>query len=72
MLYSSVKMSVFHNFPWCTWWNSFSGNTDLLDIPIDAKTECCRLGSKSYLFYSPHEDLLVTFTSESGALFYQS
>ncbi|XP_047490084.1 histone-arginine methyltransferase CARMER-like isoform X2 [Penaeus chinensis] len=43
------------------------GNTDLLDIPIDAKTECCRVGSKSYLFYSPHEDLLVTFTSESDS-----
>nr|XP_053655701.1 histone-arginine methyltransferase CARMER-like [Cherax quadricarinatus] len=43
------------------------GDICVLDIPVDTKTECCRLGRKSYLFASPHEDLLFTFASESGS-----
>lgn len=43
------------------------GAVCLLDIPIDLKTECCRLGTKSYLFASSQEDLLFTFATESDS-----
>ncbi|XP_069158781.1 histone-arginine methyltransferase CARMER isoform X2 [Procambarus clarkii] len=43
------------------------GDVCVLDIPVDTKTECCRLGTKSYLFASPHEDLLFTFATESDS-----
>ncbi|KAK4291245.1 hypothetical protein Pmani_035918 [Petrolisthes manimaculis] len=43
------------------------GGTLLLEIPVDAKTECCRLASKSYIFASSHEDLQFTFAIESDA-----
>ncbi|KAK7085383.1 Histone-arginine methyltransferase carm1, partial [Halocaridina rubra] len=42
-------------------------NEEVLEIPIDNKTECCRLGSKSYLFASSQEDLIFIFATESDA-----
>lgn len=36
-----------------------------VEIPIDSNTECCKLSTKSYIFAS-HEDLQLTFDTESG------
>ena len=41
-----------------------------MDIPVDAKTECCKVGNKSYLFGSSEEDILFTFASEAGKFIY--
>ncbi|XP_064089224.1 histone-arginine methyltransferase CARMER-like [Macrobrachium nipponense] len=42
-------------------------NVEVLEIPIDSKTECCRLGSKSYLFASSQEDLIFTLATDADA-----
>jgi len=39
-----------------------------VEIPIDPKTECCKVGAKSYIFAS-HEDLQITFSSPTGKIF---
>ncbi|KAK8395600.1 hypothetical protein O3P69_005599 [Scylla paramamosain] len=43
------------------------GGMCMLEIPIESKSECCRLGTKSYIFASNHEDLLFTFASEADS-----
>jgi len=37
----------------------------VLEIPVESKTECCRVGNRSYVFASNQEDLFFTFASEA-------
>ncbi|RXG68503.1 Histone-arginine methyltransferase CARMER [Armadillidium vulgare] len=42
-----------------------NGKTNLVEIPVDPKTDCCKAGLKSYIFSSIQEDLMITFHSEA-------
>ncbi|XP_068249662.1 histone-arginine methyltransferase CARMER isoform X2 [Palaemon carinicauda] len=42
-------------------------NVEVLEIPVDGKTDCCRLGTKSYVFASSQEDLIFTFATDADA-----
>lgn len=44
-----------------------SDETQLLELPVDASTECCRVGSRSYLFTIDNETLLVKFNNKEDA-----
>lgn len=41
--------------------------TELLEFPVDASTECCKVGLKSYLFTVDNETLLVKFNHKEEA-----
>lgn len=41
--------------------------TELLEFPVDDRTECCKVGQKSYLFSIDNETLLVKFNYKEEA-----
>lgn len=41
--------------------------TQLLELPVDSSTECCRVGSRSYLFTIDNETILVKFNNKEEA-----
>ncbi|MCL4132842.1 UNVERIFIED_CONTAM: hypothetical protein GTU68_048763, partial [Idotea baltica] len=42
-----------------------NGKSNILEIPVDLKTECCKTGQRSYIFSSSQEDLMITFNSDA-------
>lgn len=42
-------------------------DVQLLEFPVDASTECCKVGTRSYIFSIENESLLVKFTNKEDA-----
>lgn len=45
----------------------FEGEDLLMELPVDSSTECCKVGSKSYLFTIDNETILMKFGTKDDA-----
>lgn len=43
-----------------------------MEFPVHPATECCKVGTQSYIFTIDNETLLFKFTNKEGMCFYYS